>query len=444
MKERVIDLQLIKPITPGSPSAKGKISLKKLFKEELTKLQVPFSDPCCPEEGGFCPPISEDEGNTIECRVDGLYSAGTDIGDFIQNQTAVDQVASFRISGTGTVGNTFTIIGSVAGLQSVIRLPAAQAVSTPYFQVQNSAGTPIMAFNNISVGNVLIGVDVGGSLTTGVGSVVIGNPGFFGTTYGANTTGSSNTVVGHGALVANTTGSGHTAIGNNCMVGNTTGSLNTAMGQAALAFNNTGTANVAIGVNAARGNGAGLATYSNIVAIGQAAFSNTSSGDNCIAIGKSALAGLSTVVPIGAGTIAIGASCAANRQIGANNILIGFQNCLDNSMVDNNIIIGANCTLDSIATISNTTLLGTTMSSAISNIVGIGRTDQNIIVGLTAITADNGAKLQVNGDITTTSPGSGVGKWKLGTVVTAASTLDTTKYVEISVDGVVVKVATMS
>src|SRR5262245_61400597 len=74
-KEKAIDIQLIKPVAAGTPAAKGKIFLKNLFKEYLTKLNVGFYDSCC-DDPATCPPISADLGNTIECRPDGLFSAG--------------------------------------------------------------------------------------------------------------------------------------------------------------------------------------------------------------------------------------------------------------------------------------------------------------------------------------------------------------------------------
>ncbi len=46
-KERAIDLQLIKPIETNGIAGKGKISIKRLLKEELSKLSVPYNDPCC-------------------------------------------------------------------------------------------------------------------------------------------------------------------------------------------------------------------------------------------------------------------------------------------------------------------------------------------------------------------------------------------------------------
>lgn len=49
MNNRAIDLQLIKPVKPGSSGSKGKIFLKQLLKEELKELNVPTYDSCCGE-----------------------------------------------------------------------------------------------------------------------------------------------------------------------------------------------------------------------------------------------------------------------------------------------------------------------------------------------------------------------------------------------------------
>lgn len=53
-------------------------------------------------------------------------------------------------------------------------------------------------------------------------------------------------------------------------------------------------------------------------------------------------------------------------------------------------------------------------------------------------------KLHVNGNIKTADPGAGAGAWRLGTVVTAASVFDGTRYVEIMIGGVVVKLAVVT
>lgn len=65
-------------------------------------------------------------------------------------------------------------------------------------------------------------------------------------------------------------------------------------------------------------------------------------------------------------------------------------------------------------------------------------TSQNVLINATVGT---GARLHVNGDIDTSNPGAGAGKWELGTVVAAATALDATQYVEVAINGVVVKLA---
>ncbi len=52
----------------------------------------------------------------------------------------------------------------------------------------------------------------------------------------------------------------------------------------------------------------------------------------------------------------------------------------------------------------------------------------------------NGAKLQVDGDVTTSQPSAnGSGKWKLGKVVAGAVAADAANFVEVEIDGVIVK-----
>lgn len=68
-----------------------------------------------------------------------------------------------------------------------------------------------------------------------------------------------------------------------------------------------------------------------------------------------------------------------------------------------------------------------------------------IMIGLTA--GENvliAQDLQVSGSVNTGNPGAGAGIWKLGTVVAAASVLDATRYVQISIGGVVVKLAVIT
>lgn len=68
----------------------------------------------------------------------------------------------------------------------------------------------------------------------------------------------------------------------------------------------------------------------------------------------------------------------------------------------------------------------------------------SVFISCTASGSNNVFKAFKNGAITAGDPGSGVSKWKLGTVQTAASTLKTTQYIEVEIDGVLVKLATMN
>ncbi len=60
-------------------------------------------------------------------------------------------------------------------------------------------------------------------------------------------------------------------------------------------------------------------------------------------------------------------------------------------------------------------------------------------------TTTNGARFQVNGDMTTSAPSGGsAGKWKLGQKATATVVLITTDYLQVEVDGVAYKLALVS
>lgn len=69
----------------------------------------------------------------------------------------------------------------------------------------------------------------------------------------------------------------------------------------------------------------------------------------------------------------------------------------------------------------------------------------NVKIDRVAPNTDNGFKLEVAGTFKATSlktadPGAGAGVWKLGTLVTAAVTADTTRYLQVDVGGVLYKV----
>lgn len=79
-------------------------------------------------------------------------------------------------------------------------------------------------------------------------------------------------------------------------------------------------------------------------------------------------------------------------------------------------------------------------ATPVNNSLVIDLVNDRMILGPTG-TVDNGASLQVPGEVTTGDPGSGQGFWQLGTVQAAAVVLDATQYVETTINGVVVKLA---
>lgn len=112
-KERAIELQLIKPIQPGSPGSKGKITLRNLFKEYFNQLNVSYDDPCCTDDSnaGACPAISEDADNIIECREDGLYAAAAVVPEIeatngLSVSAGAVQLGELAFSGSGDAAFT--------------------------------------------------------------------------------------------------------------------------------------------------------------------------------------------------------------------------------------------------------------------------------------------------------------------------------------------------
>jgi hypothetical protein len=293
-------------------------------------------------------------------------------------------------------GQKLQIIGTTAGIQQLTKLPAAQTVATPIYQIQKSDGTVWFSMNTNGQWNVFIGVGTGVNTVTPTSAFSSGSSntavGF--NSFAANTTGNVNVAIGGAALAANTTGSANTAVGQNAMVTNTTGGFNSAFGQAALAFNTTGVNNMAIGQNALRNN----TTGGNNVGIGLDASWSNATGSFNVGIGTLALgiAGQSSIFNMSQ-NIGIGYEAGFNMgAVGVNNIFIGYTCNLAGNVGDSNILIGAAQSLSGGS--SNTTLIGTAMIASIGNIVGIGLSTQNIIMGVSNISTDNGARLQVNGN----------------------------------------------
>jgi hypothetical protein len=134
---------------------------------------------------------------------------------------------------------------------------------------------------------------------------------------GGQTTVSTNTAVGNGALnSASLTGGNNVAVGASALLNNTTASSNIAVGTSALATNTTGNSNIAVGTSAMTRN----TTGNNNVAVGQSAMLANTTGASNSAVGALALFNNTT----GASNSAFGRE-ALRRIAGSNNVAVGFE-----------------------------------------------------------------------------------------------------------------------
>ena len=244
---------------------------------------------------------------------------------------------------TGSLGHNEVAFGSsnntITGASSFLYDSLNQILTLGNADLTTGNNNLIFSYNlpeaAVGQGNVGIGMDeMFSQLTSGQQNVGIGDY-----TMTAVTTGTGNTGVSPGALQRLTTGNRNVALGYEALQWLTTQSFNTAIGPGI--FNNAtvGNANVGIGGNPE--------VYFNIP-----------------------------------------------YTVGDSNVLVGYLVNRFNSTGSNNIVLGNGCNAYST---NNTTLIGTDMNTSLSNIVGIGRDDQNIILGTTAVASDNGAKVQING-----------------------------------------------
>ena len=266
------------------------------------------------------------EDSILTTDVDGKlklkFSGGN--GNYIQNQTSIDQSASFRISGSGLIrgglsspagdGNERFGYGALASFSS-----SGQANTALGYNALN-------AFNSANWGNTAIGY---GALST-------------------NVSGSGQTAVGSGALANHNSGSGtNTAIGYNAMSGSSgaSGYSNVAVGYQSLTNISSGFQNIAIGNSASSAvtsgqqniniGGGGLSSAASYnVGVGSLVLGGTSGSFN-VALGQQTLSGLTT----GSSNIGLGYGTGAAVTNGNNNVLIGHQaNYLNNN--SNNVVIG--------------------------------------------------------------------------------------------------------
>lgn len=210
-------------------------------------------------------------------------------------------------------------------------------------------------------------------------------------------------------LISAGTGIGNVALGTTTLVAVSAGNFNTALGAGSggvgdfsdstgVGFgslnNNSGDDNVAVGYNSG-----GTDTADRAVAVGSTAQSH---GDDSVAVGyASAVGGGVGLTP---GGIAVG---SGTRVTADNAVAVGKGILADQP---GSIFLGVDSTgtpaTNPLVPVSDLCVLGTSLTA--------------LAVG---------------------DPGSGSGQWKLGKVQAAAAALDATQYVEVMIDGVVVKLA---
>jgi hypothetical protein len=303
---------------------------------------------------------------------------------------------------------TFKNIGK--GNTGLIKLQA-DGTKTPaasYIDFLSATGDTLSRIN-FSSSDILIGNKAGISLTT---------------------TNGHNTFIGAGAGRFATSATKNTSIGSGGLYYLTTGSSNVSLG-GALAKVTTGNNNIGLGYTS----GFSITTGSDNITIGGGANSlaplqNLKSGNYNIAFGAGSLSESLTATSNFSGNIGIGVGCMEQRthgnynvsigfrcgystQFGSNNVTIGDSSLTDGTVIgDNNLILGSKISNSTnfssnnilvgprifiVGDISNAMMLGYGITNSRSNVVRLGRGDQNIIMGITSDVGDNGNRIQVLG-----------------------------------------------
>ena len=243
-----------------------------------------------------------------------------------------------------------------------------------------------------SAGSEIFRLAYSGDIPGDEGSIYIGYHA------GQFATGHENFALGWRALEQLTTGGSNVAVGYEGLLACTTGFANIAIGSDPMNNLTTGGNNIAIG-GAVSGGAPGITTGNKNIVLGSHAGPEIGSGNENIFMGFST--GYCNTLPAQNtnGNIFIGGEICATSGYGTNNIVIGTSvNFLINGVMgDNNVWLGAG--VQSAGGVSNSVLLGYGMTCNVSNVVRLGRADQNTIVGSTVDIADNGSRLQVLGSV---------------------------------------------
>jgi hypothetical protein len=239
--------------------------------------------------------------------------------------------------------------------------------------------------------NTFIGTGAGRFATTANGNTSIGSGGLY-----SLTTGNSNVSVG-GALARVTTGNNNIAVGYTSGFSIATGSDNIAMGGGSSSVSplqnlKAGSNNIAFGAGCLSESTTPTSNFSGNVGIGIGCMQQRTHGNYNVGIGYRC--GFST--QFGTNNVAIGdSSLTAGTFIGDNNLILGSNISNSTSFSSNNILVGPRIFIT--GDIFNAMILGYGITNSRSNVVRLGRGDQNIIMGITSDVADNGNRVQVLG-----------------------------------------------
>lgn len=273
------------------------------------------------------------------------------------------------INGGSTTSSPWTLGGNKGTNPSTNFIGTADSTSLQ-FRVNNQPSGKI-DINNI---NTFFGFQAGKNITTGYGSIGIGQNALMNTTSGydniaigegtlsANIGGIDNMAIGKFSMSNNTTGSGNVAVGNFTITGNTTGAENTALGKASLYHNISGYGNTGLGFYSMFNNTDG---YSN-TGVGRTSLYNTTTGYENVAMGRASLVNNTS----GFQNTGIGRFSLQTNGTGDQNSALGFMADVGAAALTNATAIGARA----YANCSNCLVLGSAnaVNGAVSDVsVGI-------------------------------------------------------------------------
>ncbi len=239
-------------------------------------------------------------------------------GNFIKNQTTLQEDANFNISGRGSFGGSLgtenlNVKGKIDLIDEFFNIVIGNAAFSSNVTGENNIaiGKNALQSNQQSNDNIAIGLD---TLKNNIGdaNIALGN-----LCLSENTLGSYNLAIGYSNLTLNTSGSFNVAVGSGILLNNTEGSSNTGLGYSVLENNTIGENNIGIGtgslnVNTTGKENIGIGSFSLFDnTIGERNISlgkrtQSKNFNNCILIGNDAIAKADNEFVLGSAANAIG------------------------------------------------------------------------------------------------------------------------------------------